>query len=66
MKFWKLFERLDDFWMCVNGLQFVKGDFRVFVNIGIVFLFFQNTETLLNFSVKITRDHASPGCPNVG
>ena len=42
------------------------GDFRVFVNIGIVFLFFQNTETLLNFSVKITQDHASPGCPSVG
>ena len=30
--------------VCVNGLQFITGGFRVFVNISIVFLFFQDTK----------------------
>ena len=39
VKFLKLIEWL----VCVNGLQFITGGFRVFVNISIVFLFFQDT-----------------------
>ena len=38
------FLKLIEWFVCVNGLRFITGGFRVFVNISIVFLIFQDTK----------------------